>query len=77
MLTKEDAIRGTFFHENHAPNAEKIRLWRRNGKTQTWKSRPNDFRVPVKHGLYDYAQIREFDAVAYHTEENCPDRKLV
>jgi hypothetical protein len=24
---------------------------RRNGKTQTWKTRPNDFRIPVKAGL--------------------------
>jgi hypothetical protein len=30
---------------------------RRNGKTQTWKTRPVEFRIPVKHGLYDYFNI--------------------
>jgi len=24
---------------------------RRNGKTQFWKTRPSDFRIPAKHGL--------------------------
>lgn len=24
---------------------------RRNGRTQTWKTRPNDFRTPMKYGL--------------------------
>ena len=27
-------------------------VWRRNGKTQTWKTRPNEFRVPVKCRIY-------------------------
>lgn len=28
-------------------------LWtvRRNGRTQTWKTRPNDFRIPIKYGF--------------------------
>lgn len=28
-------------------------LWRvrRNGRTQTWKTRPDDYRIPVKAGL--------------------------
>jgi hypothetical protein len=30
-----------------------LKQWqcRRNGKTQTWKTRPNDWRIPVKAGL--------------------------
>lgn len=24
---------------------------RRNGRTQTWKTRPNDFRIPIKFGF--------------------------
>ncbi len=35
---------------------------RRNGKTQTWKTRPNDFRIPIKHGLYDYGNITQDNA---------------
>lgn len=36
-------------------------LWllRRNGKTQTWKTRPDDFRIPVKAGLRSTGQITE------------------
>jgi len=35
------------------------RVWkaRRNGKTQTWKTRPNDFRIPIKMGLKSYGAI--------------------
>lgn len=28
--------------------------WRVNGKVQTWKTRPNDFKVPLKRGLWEY-----------------------
>jgi len=36
------------------------RFWRvrRNGRTQLWKTRPNDFRIPVKAGLKAYGNIR-------------------
>ena len=33
---------------------------RRNGKTQTWKTRPGLFRIPIKIGMYDYGQIDNF-----------------
>ena len=32
---------------------------RRNGKTKVWKTRPSEFKIPVKHGLYDYGYIDE------------------
>ena len=34
-------------------------LWsvRRNGRTQTWKTRPNDFRIPIKIGFRSYGYI--------------------
>ena len=38
----------------------KTRRWwklRRNGKTQRWKTRPNDFRIPIKFGLKNYGAI--------------------
>ena len=41
---------------------ESGRTWRRNGKTQVWKTRPEDFRIPVKWGLYTYDQITHLDA---------------
>ncbi len=37
------------------------RYWkaRRNGRTQTWKTRPTDFRIPEKAGFRAFAQITE------------------
>ncbi len=41
---------------------------RRNGKTKTWKTRPNEFKIPVKYGLYEYFYI---------TENNCHEWNIV
>jgi hypothetical protein len=30
---------------------------RRNGKTQTWKTRPTHFRIPIKFGFKNYGEI--------------------
>lgn len=32
-----------------------------NGKCQTWKTRPDDFRLPVKYGLKDCFDITHFN----------------
>ena len=46
-------------------------VWRRNGATQTWKTRPEDFRMPVKHGLRDYSAVeRHWNNV--HAPADCP-----
>lgn len=47
-------------------------VWRRNGATQTWKTRPEHFRIPVKYGMYDFGQIWHYDATSYHAAEDCP-----
>ena len=45
--------------------------WRRNGRTQTWVTRPNDFRMPIKHGLRDYSEVTpSWNNV--HAPEDCP-----
>jgi hypothetical protein len=31
--------------------------YRQNGAIKLWKTRPDDFRIPVKRGLYEYAAI--------------------
>jgi hypothetical protein len=28
-----------------------------NGRVKTWKTRPNDCRIPYKYGMYDYGHI--------------------
>ncbi len=48
----------TNFEHKTATNADGTRLRaRRNGATKTWKTRPGNFRIPVKHGLYQYGYI--------------------
>jgi hypothetical protein len=54
-----------FYHKTLKNADKKTALKaRRNGKTQTWKTRPNDFKIPVKYGLYDYFYI---------DQNNCKD----
>lgn len=38
---------------------------RRNGRTQTWKTRPDDYRIPFKFGFKDHGALSP--AVAYDT----------
>lgn len=42
------------------------------GQCKTWKTRPEDFRLPVKHGLYENGAIDQTNAGDWHTEEDCP-----
>lgn len=72
MITKQQAVSASAFHEEHEPGAKVFR-WRRNGTTQTWKTRPSEFRVPVKYGIRSYGNITEVNAGDFHTEEDCPD----
>lgn len=50
-----------------------MQIWRRNGKTKTWKRSPDRFEVPVKHGLYAYGYIDNTNAHAFHVyaEDGC------
>lgn len=66
MITKNDAMTAREFtfkivNPKHKRFGE-IAKCRRNGKTQTWKTRPNDFKIPVKYGLYEYFYITNENA---------------
>lgn len=57
-MTKENQEGIAVFYSTELKNADKTRMRaRRNGKTKTWKTRPEDFQIPIKHGLYDYGYI--------------------
>lgn len=49
---------------------------RRNGKTQKWKTRPDDYRIPWKHGMYQYGAVtpRDVELGQYSIEENSDGR---
>jgi hypothetical protein len=75
MITCEQAMTAKEFHHNTRKNADgTCERWRRNGSTQTWKTRPGTFRVPVKHGMYDYSNITEREASIVHAAADCPHK---
>lgn len=45
---------------------------RRNGKPITYKTRPDDWRAPIKHGLKGYGYISADNAHEFHVAAECP-----
>jgi hypothetical protein len=72
MITRAQAMTASRFHEDATCNAKRAATWRRNGATQTWKTRPGEFRLPVKYGIRDYFAITDANAAGWHTEQDCP-----
>jgi hypothetical protein len=66
MVTKEQALTGIYFIEHtqyvQMTTGNRTFTWRANGKCKTWKTRLNEFKLPIKHGLYSYGYI---------TQDNC------
>lgn len=50
---------GRLFARMNSGNWWKLR---RNGKTKTWKTRPKEFRIPVKAGIWTYGALTETTA---------------
>lgn len=79
MITRDQALTCNEFHAKCTRTVGprggvtvKQEVWRRNGKTQTWKTRPEDYRIPVKFGLYAYGEITQANAALVHAPEDCP-----
>jgi hypothetical protein len=53
-----------YLHETYSRSG-KLKRVRTNGKAQTWKTRPNDFRLPYKYGMYDYGNITQDNAADF------------
>jgi hypothetical protein len=69
MITKAIAMslggRATLYHatvRNSDGTAARCRV---NGKCKTWKTRPEDFQLPVKHGLRDCFYITPHNAAEW------------
>jgi hypothetical protein len=82
MITKEDAvntIHGIELHygectETIGPRGGVTRkqyVVRVTGKCITWKTRPNDFRLPIRHGLRDNGAITADNAMLFHFASDC------
>ncbi len=50
--------------------------WVVNGVPQLWKTRPNDFSIPVKHGMYDFGHITQLNAHRFTLKEPAPRRPV-
>lgn len=80
MLTHDQILTEDEFHEGPCSkvmgprNGVKIQVkrWRRSGKTKTWKTRPKEFRIPIKHGLYNNWEITHLNAKEFHAARSCP-----
>ncbi len=70
MITKQIAMAATRYQRfTHATikNADKSPArCRVSGKCKTWVTRPNEFKLPVKHGLYDNFYITEQNAADWN-----------
>ena len=67
-ITRQNCETVQRFEHKTLKNADGTRLRaRRNGKTKTWKTRPEEFKIPAKYGLYNYFYI---------THENCQEWEI-
>jgi hypothetical protein len=75
MITKQQAI-DLPLREIHYANPKVVKnscmKYRRNGQTKTWKTRLEEFKVPIKHGLRDYAYLTHENADKFFLPEECP-----
>ena len=51
---------------------ETIERWRVSGRCKTWKTRPDEFEVPIKHGLRTSTYLTHRNADQFHLEADCP-----
>ena len=80
MVTREQALTTNEFHHNgcvrdYGPRGgekDHIERWRRSGATQTWKTHPLWFRLPIKFGLYHSSVITHDNAQHFHVISECP-----
>lgn len=80
MVTKEQAQRSNEFHANgciqeigpRGAIKDHIEKWRRSGATITWKTRPSEFKVPIKYGLRHSGYLTHDNAEHFHIPAECP-----
>lgn len=73
MITKQIAVASTggmIFHHVTGKNSDGTPTrCRVNGQCKIWKTRPDDFRLPVKHGLSTCFYITPENAASWVTED--------
>lgn len=70
MITKEQADYYMMFYHSWLKNADGTAMrCRANGKLKTWKTRPNEWRLPVVHGLKGYFYLTQNNAAEWTVDE--------
>jgi hypothetical protein len=77
MVTKQDCLTGRYFRylQGTYSRSKELKQVRASGKCQTWKTRPDDFKLPVKYGMYESLYITPANAALFITEQEYQDRK--
>jgi len=72
-MTKQEAISlsiGQILYHTKARNRDGTALRARvSGRCKTWKTRPDEFQLPVKHGLFDSFYIIEVNAAEWSLQD--------
>ena len=50
---------------------ENVTRYRKSGMLKTWKTRPNDFRMPVKYGMRNHYYIDQGNCDQFHFASEC------
>jgi hypothetical protein len=58
-------------HKTQSQGRSECLRVRVNGAPQTWKSRPDEVRVPIVWGMRDYGQLREWELGDWERESDC------
>ena len=82
VLTREDVFNTTIrqFHVNGCCRTvgprggvkTTMHFVTRNGKVQTWVTRPNEFSLPIKIGFSHYGYITQGNLTDFHIASRCP-----
>jgi hypothetical protein len=71
-MTKAQAMaleyREILYHTTQEDSRGESLECRVNGKCKTWKTRPDNFKLPVKYGLYDHFYITQDNADEWSIE---------
>ncbi len=72
-MTRDDALKAThgtiFYHETESNADNTAMRVRVSGLCKTWKTRPNDFRLPVKRGMYESGYITHENKEEWNVNE--------
>jgi hypothetical protein len=65
-MNVEQILSANKFEHRTYKNADgTAQIFRRNGKTKLWKTRPHDFQIPVKRGLKEYGYITQDNYMSF------------